>query len=317
MRVLVTGGAGFIGSHVVETLLSAGARVAVVDNLSTGSGANLPPGVPFYQVDVTAPALAEVFDRERPEVVVHLAAQAAAPRSVTDPFFDATVNVTGTVNVLECARRAGVRRFIYTSSAAVYGDPAYLPVDETHPVRPLSPYGASKYAAEVYLWTYQRLYGIAGVVLRLANVYGPRQDDAGEGRVVAIFCRRLREGAPPEIYGDGTQTRDFIYVDDVVAAITASLKRGAGEILNISTGRATAVNDLCRLLLTVAGKEIAPLYKPPRPGGIRHSVLASDRAREVLLWAPRWDLTAGLRETYAALCNARAVIPGGKSAAGS
>ncbi|RPF47229.1 UDP-glucose 4-epimerase [Thermodesulfitimonas autotrophica] len=300
MRVLVTGGAGFIGSHVVATLLSSGTAVAVVDNLSTGCRENLPPGVPFYQIDITTPALAEVFHVERPEVVVHLAAQAVAPRSLTDPCFDATVNITGTVNVLECGRKAGVRRVVYASSAAVYGDPAYLPVDENHPIRPLSPYGASKYAAEVYLWTYQRLYGIEGVVLRLANVYGPGQDSAGEGGVVAIFCRRLRRGEPPEIHGDGGQTRDFIYVADVAAAVVASLTRGAGEVLNISTGRATSVHDLCRLLLQAAGKELAPVYKASRPGDIRHSVLSNERAKEALLWAPRYDLPTGLRETYAA-----------------
>lgn len=300
MRVLVTGGAGFIGSHVVATLLASGAKVVVVDDLSTGNRENLPAEVTFYKIDITAPALAEVFYVERPEAVVHLAAQSVAPQSLLDPCFDATVNVVGTVNVLECARQAGVRKVVYASSAAVYGDPTYLPVDESHPIRPLSPYGASKYSAETYLWTYQRLYGVEGVVLRLANVYGPRQDSGGEGGVVAVFCRRLLAEEPPEIYGDGEQTRDFIYVADVAAAVAAALTRGGGETLNISTGRATSINELCRLLFKAAGKEKDPVYKAPRPGDIRHSVLENKRARKVLLWEPRYDLLTGLRETYAA-----------------
>ena len=301
MRVLVSGGAGFIGTHVVAALLQAGGCVCVVDDLSTGCRDNVPPGATFYQADLTAPSLAEIFLREQPEAVVHLAAQPAAPRSLEEPCFDAMVNVTGTVNLLEASRRAGVRRVVYTSSAAVYGDPVYLPVDEDHPVQPLSPYGASKYAAEVYVATYRRLYGIEGVVLRLANVYGPRQDAAGEGGVVAIFCRRLSTGEAPEIFGDGEQTRDFVYVADVVAAILAALRSGAGEVLNVGTGKATSINELLSVLLGLSGQKAIPVYRPARPGDIRHSVLNPRRAQRVLSWAARYGLADGLRETYAAL----------------
>jgi UDP-glucose 4-epimerase len=301
MRILVSGGAGFIGSHVVTSLLEAGGRVSVVDDLSSGSRDNLPPGVAFYETDLTDPSLSEILLREKPEAVVHLAAQPAAPRSLADPCFDATVNITGTVNLLESARRAGVRRVVYTSSAAVYGDPLYLPVDEAHPVQPLSPYGASKYAAEVYLATYRRLYGIEGVTLRLANVYGPRQDVAGEGGVVAVFCRRLLAGEPPEVFGDGEQTRDFIYVADVVNAVLAALRAGAGEVLNIATGEGTSVNELLRFLQRVSGRKAQAVYRPARSGDIRHSVLSPQRAKTVLSWAPRYRLADGLRETYAAL----------------
>lgn len=301
MRILVSGGAGFIGSHVVTSLLEAGGRVSVVDDLSSGSRANLPPGVAFYETDLADPSLPEILLREKPEAVVHLAAQPAALRSLADPCFDATVNITGTVNLLESARRAGVRRVVYTSSAAVYGDPLYLPVDEAHPVQPLSPYGASKYAAEVYLATYQRLYGIEGVTLRLANVYGPRQDVAGEGGVVAVFCRRLLAGEPPEVFGDGEQTRDFIYVADVVSAVLAALRAGAGEVLNIATGEGTSVNELLRLLQQVSGRKTRAVYRPARSGDIRHSVLSPQRAKTVLSWTPEYRLTDGLRETYAAL----------------
>ncbi|MEW6448461.1 MAG: NAD-dependent epimerase/dehydratase family protein [Bacillota bacterium] len=305
MRVLVTGGAGFIGSHVAAELLDNGAQVSIADNLSSGLIENVPPGAAFYRVDITSPAITEIIAAERPEAIVHLAAQPVAPRSLEDPCFDATVNVTGTVNVLAAARKFGVRRFVYASSAAVYGDPLYLPVDEAHPVRPLSPYGASKYAAEVYAATFQRLYGLEAVVLRLANVYGPGQGAAGEGGVVAIFCRRLFTGKPLEVFGDGEQTRDFIYVKDVVSAVTAALKRGGGEVLNIGTGGGTSINELFQALNAISGKGAVPLYCSPRPGDIRHSVLNPQKAKEVLSWNPVFSLRAGLRETFAALTGSK------------
>lgn len=301
MRVLVTGGAGFIGSHVVTELVKAGAEVSVVDNLSTGIRENVSPGATFYEADITAPELSEILAREEPEAVIHLAAQAAAPLSLIEPRFDEAVNISGTINLLEASRHAGVRRVVYTSSAAVYGDPVYLPVDEPHPVQPLSPYGASKYAAEVYLATYHRLYGIEGVILRLANVYGPRQDAAGEGGVVAVFCRRLFHGEPPEVFGDGNQTRDFIYVKDVVSAVLASLKHGAGEVLNIGTGKGTSVNELLSILFEISGRKMTPGYKQKRPGDIRESVLNPLKAHAILSWTARYDLKKGLEETYHAL----------------
>jgi UDP-glucose 4-epimerase len=298
MRVLVTGGAGFIGSHVAEALLEAGARVAVADNLSTGARENVPTAAAFYEVDITTPELGDILNITKPVAVVHLAAQAVAPVSLAQPCFDASVNISGTLNLLEASRRAGVRRVVYSSSAAVYGNPVYLPVDEAHPVQPISPYGASKYAAEMYLAVYRCLYGVEWVALRLANVYGPRQDTAGEGGVVAVFCRRLREGAEPEIFGNGEQTRDFIYVKDVASAVLAALKRGGGEALNIGTGKGTSVTELLEVLQKVSGRQTKPRFRPPRPGDIRHSVLNPAKARTALAWTARYSLAEGLKQTY-------------------
>jgi UDP-glucose 4-epimerase len=297
MRILVTGGAGFIGSHVVEALLEAGARVAVIDNLSTGFRENVPTAAVFYEVDITTPEIGDILNFEKPEVVAHLAAQAVAPLSLVQPGFDASVNINGTLNLLEASRHAGVRRVVYSSSAAVYGDPVYLPVDEAHPLQPITPYGASKYAAEMYLAVYRRLYDMEWVALRLANVYGPRQDAAGEGGVVAVFRRRLREGAPPEIFGDGGQTRDFIYVQDVVSAFLAALKSAGEEALNIGTGKGTSVTELLEALQKVSGQQTKPRYRPPRPGDIRHSVLDPAKARAALSWAARYSLAEGLKQT--------------------
>lgn len=288
MRILVTGGAGFIGSHICATLLREGHRVAVVDDLSTGLAENVPPGAALYYLSVTGD-LSSVFASFRPEAVVHQAAQVSVPHSLAEPERDLAVNAGGTLNLLEHGRRHGLRRFVMASSAAVYGQPRYLPLDEEHPVAPLSPYALSKYTAEQYLGLYRELYGLSTCVLRYANVYGPRQVAHAEGGVVAIFSECAARGEVPVIFGDGEQTRDFVYVEDVARANAAALTAGEG-VFNIGTGRPTTINELWSLL--PGNRE--PVHRPPRPGDIRDSVFNPARAGAVLGWQPRFDLQAGL-----------------------
>ncbi|MFZ5591900.1 MAG: NAD-dependent epimerase/dehydratase family protein [Bacillota bacterium] len=297
MRVLVTGGAGFIGSHTVEALLAAGCQPAVLDNLSRGRRENLPAGLTLYHGDIRDTVLvSRAVEEFEPRAVIHLAAQVDVQTSLGWPDEDMAINIGGTINLLEACRRHGVGKVVYASSAAVYGDPQYLPVDERHPLQPLSPYGISKHTAEHYLEAYRCLYGINYVVLRYANVYGPRQDATGEGGVVAIFADRVRRGQAPVIFGDGEQTRDFIYVCDVAAANLAALQRGDGLIANISTGRATSVNQLYRLFRQLVPGAPPARYAPPRPGDIQHSVLDCGRAVQQLAWQPCFDLASGLGE---------------------
>lgn len=297
MKVLVTGGAGFIGSHIVDLLVESGFRVSVVDDLSTGRFENINPGVNFYRVGVGSGDFGEVIARERPDAVVHQAAQVDVQRSLREPLADAEINILGAVNLLEACRRYNVSKVVYASSAAVYGNPAYLPVDEKHPVKPQSPYGASKYTVEHYLRIYSEVYGVRYTVLRYANVYGPRQDAGGEGGVVAIFVDKLLSAEAPKIFGDGEQTRDFVFVKDVAAANLAALHRGDGLILNVSTGAMLSVNSLFHAIKSITMSSLSPVYCPPRPGDITHSYLANEKAREALEWRPRYSLEDGLRET--------------------
>jgi UDP-glucose 4-epimerase len=304
MNVLVTGGAGFIGSHIVDLLVEKGCNVSVADNLSTGRAENINPGANFYNIDVRDPGLKEVIARERPTAVIHLAAQVDVQCSLQDPHTDAEINILGTVNLLDACAGCGIGKVVYASSAAVYGSPMYLPVDERHPVAPQSPYGLSKYTAEQYLRLYRDMHGISFTVLRFANVYGPRQDATGEGGVVAIFTDKLAKGVKPAIFGDGEQTRDFIYVKDVAGASVAALRRGDGGTFNVSTGKGLTVNHLFQALKEVTGSMADPVYQPPRPGDITHSTLSNARACVSLDWHPRYMLMEGLRETvaYGASC---------------
>lgn len=299
MKVLITGGAGFIGSHVVESCLAEGFKVVLLDNLSRGKRGNVPDGIRLHEIDITGAEVASVFEAERPEVVVHLAAQVDVAVSVANPIFDAGVNIMGTLNVLEACRATGVKKIVYACSAAIYGDPAYIPVDEAHPVAPQAGYGASKYVPELYLKLYRDLYGLDFTVLRYANVYGPRQDATGEGGVVAIFVDRLSRGESPLIYGDGEQTRDFVYVKDVARANVLAVERGNGEVLNISTGTSVSINELFARLKELVGSRIEPRYAPARPGDIRHSSLDNRRAHELLSWEAEYSLADGLAETVA------------------
>ncbi len=301
MRVLVTGGAGFIGSHIVEGLLQAGHEAIVLDDLSHGKRENLPPGTPLYEVDVRDGAAVEaVLDKVHPQVILHQAAQVSVPYSVAYPAEDGAVNVLGTLNLLEGAQRHRVEKFVFASSVAVYGPPQYLPCDEYHPTVPLSPYGMSKWAAESYIRLFHRLYGLRYTILRYGNVYGPRQDAEGEAGVIAIFVSRMLAGEPTVIDGDGEQTRDFLYVGDVARANLLALEGGDGETLNLGTGRATSILELWRLLRRLTGYAGEERHGLPRTGDIRHMVLDAARAREVLGWEAETTLEEGLRRTIAA-----------------
>jgi len=299
MKVLVTGGAGFIGSHIADTLLQAGADVAVIDNLSTGRLENLPAGVTLYREDIRAAACEEIFAKEKPEYVIHQAAQANVGKSLADPAEDASVNVAGTINLLENCRRSGIRKIVYASSAAVYGDPERLPLTEDAACRPLSPYGVSKLTAEYYLAVYAANYGLRYTALRYANIYGPRQAREGEGGVITIFIDDLLAGRNLTVYGDGEQTRDFVYVGDVAAANFLALTRGDNGIFNIGSGGSIALNRLADELSKASGITPKIERQAPRPGDIRHSCLANGKAAAELGWQPRTGLAAGLRLTVA------------------
>ncbi|MBI4587753.1 MAG: NAD-dependent epimerase/dehydratase family protein [Candidatus Rokubacteria bacterium] len=299
MKVLVSGGAGFIGSHAVDRLLAARHEVVVVDNLSTGRREFVNPGARLYVTDIRSPQLAGVFEAERPEAVIHHAAQAEVRRSVEDPALDAGVNIQGMLNLLLCCRRGKVSRVVYASSGgAVYGDTAVLPTPEDHPTRPASPYGISKLIAEHYLACWRALYGVCGIALRYANVYGPRQNPLGEAGVVAIFAHRILRGEPLTINGDGEQTRDYVYVEDVAGAALAALERvqTAGAV-NIGTGIETSVNALVRRLEGVAGVRAEAHHGPAKPGEQRRSALDASEAERLLGWIPQVTLDEGLRRT--------------------
>jgi UDP-glucose 4-epimerase len=300
MRVLITGGAGFIGSHLVDTLLDRGAEVSMADHLHRSPkpwfGEALLRGAHLYVADLRdLPALRPAFAAARPEVVLHLAAQVDVRQSVADPSFDAQVNVAGTVSVLEAAREIGARRVVMASTAAVYGDPRDIPTSEMAPIAPLSPYGTSKAAAEWYLGQYRRLHGISTLALRMANVYGPRQDPLGEAGVVSIFSGLAASGGRATIFGDGRQTRDYVFIDDVVAAWLAAAASDVTGALNISTGIETSVRELAEEL------DLAYDFAPGRVGEIERSCLDPSAAAEQLGWHPAVPLAAGLRRTLGAL----------------
>lgn len=295
-RALVTGGAGFIGSHLVDRLLGDGQTVCVVDDLSTGLERNVPSGAELRRVDITdGTALRDAVAGFRPEIVFHVAAQTDVGRSVREPEFDARVNVVGGVNVLRAAHAAGARRMIYASSAAVYGTPERLPVPESHPTRPLSEYGASKLAFEHYLRAYQARGLIETVALRFANVYGPRQRSDGEAGVVAIFTLRMVSGQRVTIFGDGTKTRDYIYVSDIVDATVRAASGPAGVVANLGWGRQVSDLELFREIATATGYSTEPSFAPDRPGDIAHSCLDATVARRTWSWTPAVALREGVR----------------------
>lgn len=298
MKVLVTGGAGFIGSHIVDACLSAGDDVAVVDDLSTGDRSRVDPDARFYEVDIRDRDLDQVFAEERPEIVCHQAARANVRESMDLPLLYADVNVLGSVNVLECCRKHGVRKVIYASTGgAVYGEPAHLPVTEDHPVNPLDPYGASKHHVEHYLYLYQVNFGVTFTALRYPNVFGPRQDPYGEAGVVAIFAVQMLKGIQPLINGSGEQERDFVHVSDVVRANLAAFVKGDGGIYNIGSGSGTSVNRIFTLLADLTGFRGEKLHGPAKPGEVSRIYLDAGRAALHLGWRPVLSLNDGLSST--------------------
>lgn len=299
MKVLVTGGAGFIGSHIVDRFIDEGDEVVVVDNLSTGSESNLNPRARFYRIDIQNPDLEEVFQKERPDCVSHQAAQIDVRLSVADPILDARINVIGTINLLQNCVKYKVKKVLFASSGgAIYGEQEIFPAPEDHPLRPLSPYGITKLVAEHYLHYYKITYGLDYVSLRYANVYGPRQDPYGEAGVVAIFIQKMLNGGQPVINGDGEQTRDFVYVEDVARANSLALKSNTREnIFNIGTGIETSVNQIFYNLKEMINPAIKEVHGPQKTGEQRRSVINPLRAKRVLGWEPGVRLSEGLKNT--------------------
>ena len=302
LNILVTGGAGFIGSHLVDRLIVEGHNVAVVDILSTGRRANLNPQAALYGIDICSPALTAAFEAARPEAIFHVAAHASVSESVRDPLHDAEVNVLGTLNVLQQCAAHGVERIVFISTGgALYGDPEYLPADEEHPVRPLSPYGVSKVAAEAYVKTLCALSGIRYTILRLGNVYGPRQDPFGEAGVVAIFASAMLRGTRPTIFGDGSHERDYVYVDDVVQANVLALEQDEDGVFNIGTGQGATVAQVFDALAGATDFDGSPEHAAERPGDVRRIYLDARRAERELGWRAVVPLGEGIRRTVDAM----------------
>ena len=295
---LVTGGAGFIGSHLVDRLVDLGYRVVVIDNLSNSKLKSLNPAATFHHSDITHASINDVFQREQPDLVFHMAAQTSVSRSTRHPIEDSEVNVLGTIRLLEASRQFGVEKFVFSSTGgALYGDPKTNPCTEDSPILPLAPYGMSKYAGELYLEFYRRQYRLSSTTLRYGNVYGPRQDPHGEAGVVAIFTMAMLEGKQPQIFGDGDQERDFVYVDDVVDANICAIERGQGKTFNVGTGQQTSVNRIFELLKSIIGYRWAPEHGPARVGDVYQISLDNSQAVRELRWMPRVSMEEGLERT--------------------
>ncbi len=295
MKILVTGGAGFIGSHVAERYLSAGWKVAVVDNLSSGRRDNVPEDAAFYELDIRDMEFGEVVAAERPDVISHHAAQMDVRISTTEPAFDADVNIVGSIKVVEAALAVGVKKFIFASTGgAVYGEPEELPVTEETPARPISQYGCSKLAVERYLYLYNVQRGLDYVALRYPNVYGPRQNPHGEAGVTAIFALKMLDGEPCNIYGDGTESRDYVYIDDVVDAHVLAADGDFNGVLCIGSGKETTVPEIFDELSALTGNDVEPRREPLRPGEIHRICVSGAKAKEILGWEPKVSFEEGL-----------------------
>jgi len=299
VKVLVTGGAGFIGSTIADAYLEAGHEVVVVDNLYSGKRENVPAKARFHEVDIVSPKIVEVLEAERPDVVSHHAAQMDVRLSVASPAFDAEVNVVGTIRLLEAAVKSGVKKILFASSGgAAYGEQERFPAREGDRTNPVSPYGVSKRSGEHYLFYYHAVHGLPYVAFRYANVYGPRQDPHGEAGVVAIFCEKLLRGEPPRINGDGKQTRDYVFIEDLVRANLKALDTSFVGPINIGTGHETDVVTLAARLIELSGKKVQPVHGPAKPGEQRRSVIDPSLAKRELGWEPRVQLDQGLARTY-------------------
>jgi UDP-glucose 4-epimerase len=298
LKILVTGGAGFIGSHIVDALIEKGHKVVVLDDLSSGSVKNLPRRIRFIKLDVRSNNVGTLFLEENFDAVYHLAAQMDVRKSVADPKFDASVNVLGGLNLLECCAKYNVKKVIFASTGgAIYGEQDYFPADEKHPLRPLSPYGVAKLSFEQYLFYYKEIYGVDYISLRFANIYGPRQNPHGEAGVVAIFTTKFLKGETPVINGDGKQTRDYVYVGDIVDANIRALDHSGTGIFNLGTGIETDVNMLFRQLRDLTGSNCEEIHGPAKKGEQLRSVLDNSLAKDVLGWKPKVSLEQGLKET--------------------
>lgn len=300
MKALVTGGAGFIGSHVAEALLEDRAEVLIIDNLSTGKKANLPQKAAFLELDICSEELKKVILEFKPEIIFQLAAQIDVQKSIIDPAFDAYVNIVGAIKLLEAAREAKVKKIVYSSSAAVYGEPCFLPVTEEHQLQPLSAYGISKHTVEHYLTAYKKLYDINYSILRYGNVFGPRQDPLGEAGVVAIFTDRVLKGEPCFIFGDGKQTRDFVYVKDIATANLLAAKAPGSQTVNIATGVETSINEVFALLRDLSGQnQSQAIRKQQRQGEIRRMVMSTEKAEKEIGFNSKYTFIDGIKETIA------------------
>ena len=298
MKILITGGAGFIASHIADAFIADGHKVFILDNLATGFEININPKAVFIKADIGDKSLSSLFEKEKFDVVNHHAAQMDVRRSVADPAFDATTNILGTINLLQNCVRTGVKKFMFASTGgAVYGEQNYFPADEIHPVAPLSPYGISKLAVEKYLFFYHTQYNLNYTILRYANIYGPRQNPFGEAGVIAIFSTKLLRGDQPVINGSGLQTRDYVFVGDVVKASLTTLKDEASDIYNIGTGIETDVNELFHIINNIAGKGLVEKHGPPAPGEQMRSVITSDKIFNKFNWRPTTKLEVGLKHT--------------------
>jgi len=298
LKILVTGGAGFIGSNLVDALVERGDEVVVIDNLSTGRRENLNPHIKFYETSIGDPGLADIFEKEKPDIVCHHAAQIDLRRSVNEPLFDAEVNILGSLNVIVNSIRSGVRKFVYASTGgAIYGEPHYLPVDENHPINPVSQYGVSKHTVEHYLHLYALQHELNYVALRYPNVYGSRQNPFGEAGVVAIFVHQMLGGKQPTIFGPGDKTRDYTHVSDIVEANILAIERGRNLICNIGTGVETSDQDIFNAIARALGYSSSPLYTSVRPGEIQRICLDWSKADRELGWRPKTTLKDGIAKT--------------------
>lgn len=301
MKVLVTGGAGFIGSHIVERLLTEGMTVVVVDNSPNINDRWPEQKVIWYQMDLLDEKLLNVFSKEKPQVIIHLAAQTSVQSSVKRPHNDAETNIVGTIHLLQCAVTHNVQKIVFASTAAVYGEPQYLPICEDHQICPTAFYGLSKYAAELYIRQYHKLFGLSYSILRFSNVYGPGQTDDGEGGVISIFLSQIAKDCAPTIFGDGQQTRDFIFVGDVVDACVKAMFVRESHILNISSHTKLSINDLLAMLKLQINSDIKPKFQCEKDGDIRHSCLDNSLAIETLTWRPVVSLNEGLEKTITSM----------------
>lgn len=298
-NVLLTGGAGFIGSNIVDLLIENGYGVLIIDNLSSGKKENLNKKAKFYKLDICNQNLKKIFKKEKPEFVIHQAAQVNVRKSILNPEFDANVNISGSINLLECCKNFNVKKVVYASSGgAIYGEPQYLPADERHPINPISPYGASKHAVEHYLELYRQNFGIDYISLRYSNVFGPRQDPFGEGGVIAIFIGKFLRNKQPVIFGDGNQTRDFVYVGDIASANLISLEKEMNKrIFNIGTGIETSVNEIYKKLKNILNSKIEPIHRDAIKGEVGRIYLDIHLAEKELGWKPETSLEDGLKKT--------------------